>query len=169
MTEFGPFAAVPYAALAGEFWNDKEPSSFLVPGPRAHGFAVALVEYTLAPEADIAQIVATWTGIPVSRMIAGATDSSKCVSPETSCKRWRAVRMPKPRTTTAMPASTSAAPKSCTRVMGSPRKKKPRKMVATGPTEPTIEACVAPMRRIPSEVSTIGMTVEAAAMRTLSA
>jgi arylformamidase len=38
-------------------WNDKEPSSFLVPGPQAHGFAVALVEYTLAPEADIAQIV----------------------------------------------------------------------------------------------------------------
>lgn len=39
-------------------WNDKEPSSFLVPGPRSHGFAVALVEYTLAPAADIAQIVA---------------------------------------------------------------------------------------------------------------
>jgi acetyl esterase/lipase len=38
-------------------WNDKEPSSFLVPGPRAHGFAVALVEYTLAPEADIERIV----------------------------------------------------------------------------------------------------------------
>jgi len=38
-------------------WNDKEPSSFLVPGPRAHGFAVALVEYTLAPAADIGRIV----------------------------------------------------------------------------------------------------------------
>lgn len=48
------------AFIHGGYWqtNDKEPSSFLVEGPRAHGFAVALLEYTLAPEADIDRIVA---------------------------------------------------------------------------------------------------------------
>src|SRR5436190_2230184 len=33
-------------------WNDKEASSFLVEGPLARGFAVALIEYTLAPGAS---------------------------------------------------------------------------------------------------------------------
>lgn len=48
------------AFLHGGYWqsNDKEASSYLVEGPLAHGVAVALVEYTLAPEADIDQIVA---------------------------------------------------------------------------------------------------------------
>lgn len=48
------------AFIHGGYWqmNDKEPSSFLVEGPRALGFAVALLEYTLAPEADIDRIVA---------------------------------------------------------------------------------------------------------------
>ena len=45
--------------IHGGYWqsNDKEASSFLVEGPLARGFAVALVEYTLAPEAGIDQIV----------------------------------------------------------------------------------------------------------------
>jgi len=48
------------AFIHGGYWqsNDKENSSFLVEGPVARGFAVALLEYTLAPEADIDQIVA---------------------------------------------------------------------------------------------------------------
>jgi acetyl esterase/lipase len=43
----------------GGYWqsNDKEASSFLVEGPLARGFSVALVEYTLAPEATIDRIV----------------------------------------------------------------------------------------------------------------
>ena len=47
------------AFIHGGYWqtNDKEPSSFLVEGPLARGFAVALIEYTLAPEADIDRIV----------------------------------------------------------------------------------------------------------------
>jgi arylformamidase len=48
------------AFIHGGYWqmNDKEPSSFLVEGPRALGFAVALLEYTLAPDAGIDRIVA---------------------------------------------------------------------------------------------------------------
>jgi arylformamidase len=47
------------AFIHGGYWqmNDKEASSFLVEGPLANGFSVALVEYTLAPDADIDQIV----------------------------------------------------------------------------------------------------------------
>jgi arylformamidase len=48
------------AFIHGGYWqsNDKEDSSFLVEGPLARGFAVALIEYTLAPDADIDRIVA---------------------------------------------------------------------------------------------------------------
>lgn len=47
------------AFIHGGYWqsNDKEASSFLVEGPLAHGFSVALIEYTLAPEAGIERIV----------------------------------------------------------------------------------------------------------------
>jgi len=47
------------AFIHGGYWqmNDKEASSFLVEGPLANGFSVALIEYTLAPDADIDQIV----------------------------------------------------------------------------------------------------------------
>jgi acetyl esterase/lipase len=46
------------AFIHGGYWqlNDKEPSSFLAAGPLARGFSVALIEYTLAPDADIAGI-----------------------------------------------------------------------------------------------------------------
>jgi arylformamidase len=48
-----------FAFIHGGYWqtNDKEASSFLVEGPLAHGFSVALIEYTLAPEAGIERIV----------------------------------------------------------------------------------------------------------------
>ena len=48
------------AFIHGGYWqsNDKETSSFLVEGPLARGFAVALIEYTLAPDASLDQIVA---------------------------------------------------------------------------------------------------------------
>jgi acetyl esterase/lipase len=48
------------AFIHGGYWqtNDKEASSFLVEGPLALGYAVALVEYTLAPDADMERIVA---------------------------------------------------------------------------------------------------------------
>jgi acetyl esterase/lipase len=54
----GPRAPI-VAFIHGGYWqtNDKEPSSFLVEGPLAHGFGVALIEYTLAPEAGIERIV----------------------------------------------------------------------------------------------------------------
>lgn len=58
------FAAAPgapvLAFIHGGYWqsNDKEPSTFLVEGPLAHGFSVALVEYTLAPEATLDEIAA---------------------------------------------------------------------------------------------------------------
>jgi arylformamidase len=47
------------AFIHGGYWqsNDKEASSFLVEGPLARGFSVALIEYTLAPEADIDRMV----------------------------------------------------------------------------------------------------------------
>jgi acetyl esterase/lipase len=48
------------AFIHGGYWqtNDKEASSFLVEGPLALGYAVALIEYTLAPESDMDRIVA---------------------------------------------------------------------------------------------------------------
>lgn len=47
------------AFIHGGYWqtNDKEASSFLAEGPLAHGISFALIEYTLAPEADIDRIV----------------------------------------------------------------------------------------------------------------
>jgi arylformamidase len=47
------------AFIHGGYWqtNDKEASSFLVEGPLANGISVALIEYTLAPDANIDQIV----------------------------------------------------------------------------------------------------------------
>jgi acetyl esterase/lipase len=53
-------AAPIFIFIHGGYWqsNDKEASSFLVDGPLARGFSVALVEYTLAPEASIERIVA---------------------------------------------------------------------------------------------------------------
>jgi acetyl esterase/lipase len=61
--DFFPAEAPPAPVLVfihGGYWqsNDKEASSFLVEGPLARGFSVALVEYTLAPEAAIERIVA---------------------------------------------------------------------------------------------------------------
>ena len=55
----GPGAQPVLAFIHGGYWqsNDKEPSSFLVEGPLERGFAVALIEYTLAPDADMDQIV----------------------------------------------------------------------------------------------------------------
>ena len=48
-----------FVFIHGGYWqaSDKEQHSFLVEGPLARGFAVALVEYTLAPEATMDQIV----------------------------------------------------------------------------------------------------------------
>jgi arylformamidase len=47
------------AFIHGGYWqtNDKEASSFIVEGPLANGVSVALIEYTLAPDADMDQIV----------------------------------------------------------------------------------------------------------------
>ena len=52
-----------FVFIHGGYWqsNDKEQSTFLVEGPIARGFSVALVEYTLAPEADLDAIVAEIT------------------------------------------------------------------------------------------------------------
>lgn len=54
-----PAGAPVFAFIHGGYWQagDKESSAFLVEGPLALGFSVALVEYTLAPEADIDAIV----------------------------------------------------------------------------------------------------------------
>ena len=63
------------AFIHGGYWqsNDKEASSFLVEGPLALGFSVALIEYTLAPEADIDRIVAE-VGRAVDWLAAHARD-----------------------------------------------------------------------------------------------
>ncbi len=60
--DFFPAAAADapvFAFIHGGYWqsNDKEPSTFLVEGPLARGFSVALIEYTLAPEATLDAIV----------------------------------------------------------------------------------------------------------------
>ncbi|MSO76924.1 MAG: alpha/beta hydrolase [Alphaproteobacteria bacterium] len=46
--------------IHGGYWqmNDKENFHFIAKGPLAHGINVAIVEYTLAPEADMDRIVA---------------------------------------------------------------------------------------------------------------
>ena len=48
-----------FVFIHGGYWqaSDKESHSFLAEGPLARGFAVALIEYTLAPEATMDQIV----------------------------------------------------------------------------------------------------------------
>ncbi len=60
---------------------------------------------------------------------------------------------------------TSAAPASWIAVMGSSRNTKPRKIVATGPTVPSIEAWLEPMSRMPTDMKSTGRTVETIAMR----
>lgn len=49
-----------FVFIHGGYWqaSDKESHSFLAEGPLARGFAVALIEYTRAPEATMDQIVA---------------------------------------------------------------------------------------------------------------
>ena len=67
------------AFIHGGYWqsNDKEASSFLVPGLLACGFSVALIEYTLAPAARMGQIVAEvrravdWLAANAARLGAG--------------------------------------------------------------------------------------------------
>ena len=53
-------AAPTLAFVHGGYWqrNDKSEYSFIAEGPLAHGFNVAVVEYSLAPDARIDQIVA---------------------------------------------------------------------------------------------------------------
>jgi len=47
------------AYIHGGYWqtNDKEPNAFIAEGPLAHGINVALLEYTLAPQAGMSAIV----------------------------------------------------------------------------------------------------------------
>jgi len=49
-----------FVFIHGGYWqrNDKEMFAFVADGPRAHEIAVALVGYTLAPDARLAEIVA---------------------------------------------------------------------------------------------------------------
>src|SRR5271157_1537399 len=48
-----------FVFIHGGYWqrNEKETFAFIAEGPRAHGIDVALVGYTLAPEARLSQIV----------------------------------------------------------------------------------------------------------------
>lgn len=43
----------------GGYWraSSKDDNAFVVPGPKAHGFAVAVMNYTLAPQASLDEIV----------------------------------------------------------------------------------------------------------------
>lgn len=63
------------AFIHGGYWqtNDKEASTFLVEGPLERGIAVALIEYTLAPEADIDSIVGE-AGCAVDWLLANASE-----------------------------------------------------------------------------------------------
>ena len=56
----GHAAAPTLAYIHGGYWqtNDKEPYAFIGEGPLAAGFNLAVIEYTLAPEARLDQIVA---------------------------------------------------------------------------------------------------------------
>ncbi|HZQ60032.1 MAG TPA: alpha/beta hydrolase [Casimicrobiaceae bacterium] len=49
-----------FAYIHGGYWQstEKESSTYLIEGPLAHGVAVALIEYTIAPEAGMDEIVA---------------------------------------------------------------------------------------------------------------
>jgi arylformamidase len=55
----GPARAPLFVFIHGGYWqrNEKETFAFVADGPRPHGIDVALVGYTLAPEARLAQIV----------------------------------------------------------------------------------------------------------------
>src|SRR5262245_3871674 len=48
-----------FVFIHGGYWqrNEKERFAFVASGPRAHGIAVAVVGYTLAPEASLTEIV----------------------------------------------------------------------------------------------------------------
>ena len=48
-----------FAFIHGGYWqrNEKETFAFVADGPRAHGISVALIGYTLAPEASLSEIV----------------------------------------------------------------------------------------------------------------
>jgi arylformamidase len=62
--------------IHGGYWqmNDKENFHFIAEGPLAHGINVAIIEYTLAPEADMDRIVAevrrsvAWVGAHLSEL-----------------------------------------------------------------------------------------------------
>jgi len=56
----GPARAPLFAFIHGGYWqrNDKDGFAFVADGPRQHGIDVALLGYTLAPEARLADIVA---------------------------------------------------------------------------------------------------------------
>jgi arylformamidase len=56
----GPARAPLFVFIHGGYWqrNEKETFAFVADGPRPHGIDVALVGYTLAPEARLADIVA---------------------------------------------------------------------------------------------------------------
>jgi arylformamidase len=56
----GPARAPLFVFIHGGYWqrNEKETFAFMAEGPRAHGIDVALVGYTLAPDARLADIVA---------------------------------------------------------------------------------------------------------------
>lgn len=55
----GPARAPLFVFIHGGYWqrNEKETFAFVADGPRAHGIDVALLGYTLAPEARLADIV----------------------------------------------------------------------------------------------------------------
>ena len=56
----GPARAPLFVFIHGGYWqrNEKETFAFVADGPRPHGIDVALIGYTLAPEARLADIVA---------------------------------------------------------------------------------------------------------------
>jgi len=45
--------------IHGGYWraSSKDDNAFVVPGPKAHGFAVAVMNYTLAPQASLDEII----------------------------------------------------------------------------------------------------------------
>lgn len=99
------------AFIHGGYWqsNDKEASSFLVEGPLAHGFSVALIEYTLAPEAGIERIVdevgraIDWLAVHAREF--GADPSRLFVSGHSAGGHLTAMMLDKPSVAGALPIS----------------------------------------------------------------
>jgi arylformamidase len=97
--------------IHGGYWQNcsKEDFAFVAEGPLAHGFNVALVEYTLAPQASLTQIVAEigqfLDHLTTNRARLGIGSGPVCLSGHSAGGHLSAVHRSHPLLTHAMPIS----------------------------------------------------------------